>query len=183
MSIFCNQFETWENIEGFENIYLVSTLGRVYRLEHEIKDKNGNIKKLKSKLMKTSKKKNGYMSLQLKGKDFLVHRLVLESFYGKVENKAYVNHINGIRHDNRLSNLEWCTAKENTQHAIKIGNHDVVGENNPFSKLNENDVKRIKLMLKLNHKKTEIAKIFNISRTTVYDISVGKTWSHIEIEV
>jgi hypothetical protein len=54
-------------------------------------------------------------------KNHFVHRLVAMTFLEKVEGKNFVNHINGIKTDNRLENLEWCTISENTKHAYDIG--------------------------------------------------------------
>lgn len=68
---------------------------------------------------------NGYKSVSAtingKQKHFLVHRLVATAFLPNPSKKPYINHIDGNRINNDLSNLEWCTSKENTQHAMKIG--------------------------------------------------------------
>lgn len=72
---------------------------------------------------------NGYMRVNLrkgnmryeKPKTKSVHRLVAEAFIPSVPGKTYVNHIDGDKHNNVVSNLEWCTASENTVHAIKQG--------------------------------------------------------------
>lgn len=67
----------------------------------------------------------GYCHITLtingKGKRFRVHRLVAEAFIPNPDNKPYVNHIDGVRSNNKVSNLEWCTPKENTQHAVDTG--------------------------------------------------------------
>ena len=63
----------------------------------------------------------GYHSYKMGNKMIKVHRLVAETFIPNIENKPQVNHINGIKTDNRLENLEWATASENINHAIKIG--------------------------------------------------------------
>lgn len=118
--------EIWKDIEGYEGYYQVSNLGRVRSLEHYRKtDRGGYIQKgriLKQEIMKGK----GYcqVSLSKKGKTkkFRVHRLVLEAFVLNPMNKPYVNHINAIRNDNRVDNLEWCTQSENVKHAYKLGN-------------------------------------------------------------
>ena len=95
------------NIEIWKDFYnyRVSSNGKIYS-------------KNKNKLMKPFTDKDGYKRITLKtnGKmqKFYIHRLVLEVFKGKNEFKNICNHINKIRNDNRLINLEWVTNKENT---------------------------------------------------------------------
>jgi len=80
---------------------------------------------LSSKFLKAGLGKVGYYVVALhkdnKQKTFNIHRLVAESFINNDFNKGYVNHINGIKTDNKVENLEWVTAKENNIHAHKIG--------------------------------------------------------------
>lgn len=85
---------------------------------------NGTVKnKHTNKFLKGQVGKNGYRSMILttiKGKKRVyVHRLVGEAFLENLENKEQVNHINGVKTDNMVSNLEWCTPQENLRHAVK----------------------------------------------------------------
>lgn len=110
-----------------------------------------------------------------------VHRLVAESFIPNPEDKPQVNHINGIKTDNRDCNLEWNTASENQKHAYKERLQlPVRGEKHGNSKLKECEVLEI---FKLANDEVlgpnEIANKFEISRRTVSNIKVGDSWSHL----
>ncbi|NCD01333.1 hypothetical protein EOL94_04560 [bacterium] len=106
--------EVWKNIIGYKNIYQVSNKGRIKSLKFG-----------QENIMKLKKWKNGYMRIDLckngKKKYCLVHRLVAQAFIQNPENKPCTNHINGIKSDNRVENLEWATKSENAIHAYKTG--------------------------------------------------------------
>ena len=101
----------WKDIKGYEGLYQISNFGEVISL-------NYNHTKTK-KLLKPQKNKNGYLHVNIGGKCISIHRLVAEAFILNPDNKKYVNHKDCNKQNNFVSNLEWNTAKENTQHAVK----------------------------------------------------------------
>ncbi|MFA5397372.1 MAG: HNH endonuclease [Methanogenium sp.] len=105
--------EKWMIVENFED-YAVSSMGNVKNI------KNGKI--LKQNI-------NGdYNYVQLKKRNFRVHRLVALMFIPNNYNKPYVNHLDGNKSNNIVENLEWCTAQENNLHARKTG---LIKQNKP----------------------------------------------------
>lgn len=122
--------EIWLDLKDYEGIYQVSNFGRVKVLPRIIEIYNSRIKKyilypIKEKIFKQSLDSNGYPGVCLtKNKKELfrtVHRLVALTFIPNPENKKEVNHINGIKTDNRFENLEWNTTSENQIHSYENG--------------------------------------------------------------
>ncbi len=106
--------EVYKDIVGFEGKYAVSNLGNVMSLNY--------LNTRKKKVLTPVKHHGGYLIVHLgANKIKMVHTLVAEAFIPKCEGKKYVNHIDGNKHNNIVSNLEWVTSKENMNHAIRTG--------------------------------------------------------------
>lgn len=117
---FCKK-RIWADIPGYEGRYQINKNGEIKSLVYYY---NGYQNPRRNRILKPSKGRDGYLRVALtddKGsvKFCRVHRLVLLSFVG--ESNLQVNHINGIKTDNRLSNLEYVTQSENMKHAYRIG--------------------------------------------------------------
>ena len=101
--------EQWRPVVGYEGLYEVSSYGNVYSMRTK-------------KILKPRDNGRGYLRVNLykngKQKNCRVHRLVAEAFIPNPENKPTLNHINEIKTDNRVCNLEWMTHKENTQYSL-----------------------------------------------------------------
>lgn len=114
--------ETWKDIQGYEGLYQVSDLGRIRSLARIVNSKNGSKQTKKGRILVQEVTIHGYCRVRLfnrlgKAKHYAVHRLVMNAFKG--ESQLPVNHINEIKTDNRVVNLEYCTAKENCNHGTR----------------------------------------------------------------
>lgn len=109
---------------------------------------------------------------------FRVHRLVMMAF-NPVENmdELEVNHIDGNKKNNKLENLEWCTASENQIHAFKTGlNKSRRGEESNFSKLTNDDAKKVFELREKGFLQREIAEIVGCTKSNISCILRGKSW-------
>lgn len=156
------QTTQWKTIEGFEN-YEVSNDGQI---------RNG------SKL-KTPFNHEGYLRMSFykkkKQKCFLIHRLVAIAFLPKEEGKEFVNHKDGDKTNNNVTNLEWCTNMENVQHAYNLGlkKRSYTITKKEKIKLNDFDIELIRSgKLKIN----QLSKIYHRHRVTIRKIINFETY-------
>ncbi len=116
--------EIWKDIPGYEGLYQVSSFGRVKSLSREAAVQSKSHRSVPSKILSLNMNRGGYPSVCLcrenKKTTYLLHRLVAQAFIANPKGKRTVNHINGNKSDNRVSNLEWNTYSENIAHAFKV---------------------------------------------------------------
>ncbi|PUA41458.1 endodeoxyribonuclease [Pseudomonas protegens] len=159
--------EIWREVAGYDGRYRVSSDGRVIGP--------------KGKVLMPIPNKHGYPRAQLykdhKRKTRFVHQLVAEAFISNPLGHPQINHIDGIKTNNNVSNLEWCTQSENTMHAFKLGLlAPITGEKNGQSKLSEVQVKEI-----LSHDSSvngqALAKLYGVSKSLISLIRNKKIWA------
>lgn len=159
-------------INGLNKKFIIDDCGNIFDVEL-------------GRYKKQYENKKGYMKVHfyINGKDkgFFVHRLVLMTFNPTDGmDKLQVNHIDGNKKNNTLSNLEWCTNAENQAHAYRIGLHKrESGEQNPSAKLNESEVIQIAEMIMCGIPHKKIAENFNISAITISAIRSKRIWGYL----
>lgn len=166
------EIEIWKDVPGYEGLYQCSNFGRVKSFIYK-----------KERILKSAKNNKGYLNVILTKnkthKQFKCHRLVLMSFIGVDIYKKEVNHINNIKHDNRLENLEWVTPKENVIHSFRTKlRNNVIGERCFKSKLTSIQVLEIRSIGRTKTLK-EISEIYKIKEPSVWQIITKKSWKHI----
>ena len=185
--------EEWRDVIGYEGLYQVSSFGRIRSIDRTTLRVNGTKARFKGVNRKLSETKEGYNTLSLqknsKPRTNLAHRLVAQAFIPNLSNKATVNHIDGNKKNNHVSNLEWATQKENVIHSFNAGLVGCrKGENAHNIKLSKQDVLMIRDMRSHSRKfskKTQpfplswIANCFRVSAGTIFDIEKKKSWKHI----
>jgi len=182
--------EIWKPIKGFSVFYEISNFGRV----RSCKGKGPSYKTKTPVILKPKKAgKNHYkpggayycVALRKKGKSYYhyIHRLVASAFLHKPRKlrKPEVNHINGIKSDNTVFNLEWVNRRSNVFHQRHILDRTTKGVNHFNAKINDEIALSVKLMLRDNVHYKVICSKLGISTSIVMGIKTGVTWKHVKI--
>lgn len=170
--LYCKLWEnTLELVETKQdNMYLVSVNGDVFS-------------KFTNRFLVKSKSQTGYLvvNIRVEGvrQPVYIHRLVAEAFIVNPENKPFVNHKDGNKHNNSVSNLEWVTDPENKEHAWSIGLMAQGEQSN--SKLTNVQVVKICELLSQGVSTGNIIKVMqlDISRGVLLNIRARRDWTHI----
>jgi hypothetical protein len=167
-------YETWRNVAGFSG-YEVSDQGRIRSLPR--KNLQGAMRR--GRILKQDVNWAGY-HLVKPARDGakharLVHRLVLEAFKGECPEGLQARHLNGIRSDNQLGNLEWGTIQENRADQKRHGT-GIQGARNPKAVLTEIDVERIFDLRRFGLSQQAIGRQVGVHQTHVSTILRGKHW-------
>lgn len=170
--------EEWRDINGFEGYYQVSNKGNVRSLDRfVVASKNGTLKLVKGKSMKLTKAKgrnnDGYLVVNLRrertNKVSSVHVLVANAFLDKVDGRV-VNHIDGNKYNNNVTNLEWCSYSHNNIHALENGLRNPRGTSIDQLTLNDEFIHTYK-------SGAEAARLTNISAASISHCLKGRTKS------
>ncbi len=142
---------------------------------------SGIIRNVKTKSIKSQYVSDtGYYMITIsknnKSKPYRVHRLLANNFIENPKKLKEVNHIDGNKLNNDLSNLEWVSHFGNMQHAFSTGLANNTGVKNGMAKLNESKVCEIKELLKQGISQYKIATKYNVSRSAILKIHLNKTW-------
>lgn len=174
--------EIWKDIPGHENSYRVSNMGNVCSVDRI--DHTG--RRRKSVSLKPTITYKGYLTVHTclygKSRSWFVHKLVLMTFVGPCPDNNQINHKNGDRKDNRLTNLEYVTPHENSMHAFKYGRRrsNLTGDKHWSAKLVANEIKAIRLLYGSGkYTQIDLADIFHVGQGHIGKIINREKWTHI----
>lgn len=153
--------EIWKDIRGFEGIYQISNLGNVRSITRDVfinHPTKPHYRHIKGKPLSAIRDKDGYLVISLfkkgKEKNVKIHRLVAEAFIENNDNLPQVNHKDGNKENNIVSNLEWCSNLYNQLHAYRIG------------------LKKTKQIAKINLHTNKILKIYSSLPSICEDLAI-----------
>lgn len=169
MNIDCT--EDWRDIPGYEGFYQASTQGLIRTIYNDGRARAGNVM---SPIQNWDRQRGKrYVSVTLRGhrpaRRFLVHRLIALTFLGPIPDGKQVNHKNGEHTDNALSNLEYCTARENMIHAVAMGK-------NRQAKFCAEQITEILLA---KGTLTQIGAMFSVTASCIHLIKKRKSYTHV----
>lgn len=165
--------EVWTDVVGFEGYYVVSSKGRVKAIG----------KRSRYRVLTASIHRQGYERVKLSvdkfNKTYLVHRLVAEAFIRNPNNKATVNHLDGIKNNNCVWNLEWATQQENNQHAHSTGlSKTTITQIKAMclrAKITKEQILEIQELYKQGRSQLDLSLLYDISKAQICRIVNGKS--------
>jgi hypothetical protein len=170
--------EEWRNIPDFEG-YQVSSLGKIRGIDR-LKQGRSGLRLTRGQEMKQILNKKGYPEVRLRKNGThtrLVHKLVSSAFLVKSEGCTQINHINGIKTDNSVINLEWVTQSENQKHAYKLGlQPSRAGEGNSRATLTDEKVTILKELYNSGKTTKEVSELIGVSLSIIRQIIYGQSW-------
>lgn len=172
--------EIWKPVVGYEGFYEVSNMGNVRSIDRitQIGSKGSRFQPM---IILKKAIRNGYHSVMLSKENeksnTSVHRIVALAFIDNPLQKTQVNHINSIKTDNRVENLEWATPKENTHHSMRNGNH-FKGSRHGNSVLKEKDILHIYKVCK-NTTDVNLSQKYSVNPSTIRKIRLGMIWKEL----
>lgn len=177
--------EKWRPVIGYENIYDVSSIGRIRSISKPLKRKKRDRILIHNRILKPSVHPCGYRQVVLsknkKQKTLRVHRIVAMAFIQNENNLPFVNHKDGNTGNNIVENLEWCTPKENTLHSYReLGRIPIHGETHNKAKLSNKDVIEIRRKyVPYKYSFDKLGKEFRVDPSAIYLIIKGKNWKYL----
>ena len=181
------QNNEWKDISEYPERYAISRSGLLLSKAFIKYGKNVNgvfSYTRKNYILTFCKNEDGYLQTAISTKagrtTVAQHRLLADAFIPNPKNKPHVNHINSIRDDNRIENLEWVTAQENSQHGFDFGFRSSLGEKHPRSVLTNSIVIEIRRLKDGGFNCKQIADKLGLKYCTVWSAARGKNWGHID---
>ena len=180
--------EIWKPIEGlkdgfYDGLYEVSNLGRIKFLPRLLNCANGQ--RLTKEKIVTGSNSHGYRTIVFKKNRIKyqidIHVLVARAFIPNPNGYPQVNHIDANRANNEVSNLEWCTQKMNSRHALELGLFKITrGSERSTAKLNEDKVVAMREMYKTGlYTMCTLAQMFSVGKTVTRNIINRTKWAHV----
>ena len=172
----------WKEIPRFKGRYEASNTGLIRTIEHIASRTDGKRYTAAQRVLKPAINHSGYYRFAVKDdgklRSFYVARIIAETFIPNPENKQEVNHINGIKTDNNVGNLEWVSRNENVLHSFRTGlQKPKRGELNGMAKLTLEQVRYIREQKRIGGRywgRERIAKELGVSSAHVKDIANNK---------
>ena len=184
-----NNLEDWTDVGGYEGIYEVSSFGNIRSKSRIVAFKAGGKHKsynrmFKGVYLKPGLDERGYRHISLArdgvSKTKKICGLVAKAFIRNPFHYPEVNHQDGDKTNDNISNLEWVTSSENKLHALRNGlKIPAKGVKIATAKLNDNKVREIRKLKREGYSYSELSRLFGVAPETVFAVVTRITWKHI----